>query len=216
MQKSLTGFWIALLGLWMAGTAGVILYANQQHIPARVWIPALFALLVEASLYISTGFAPVRDRLARLGGKLPFVLMGSAIVPYFIYGIGTGTFRMQSVAILLVLSAVAAFWYRFMPRSPYTDLLYLALMGGVFLTHVFADIYINPVRKPELDIIGRMMWMRIGMVSVLVMRKAEPVDFGFVPRAKDWGIGLLFYLCSLPIIMPLALAIGFVQARTPQ
>lgn len=216
MQKSLTGFWIALLGLWMAGTAGVILYANQQHIPARVWIPALLALLVEASLYIATGFAPVRERLARLGRKLPLVLMGTAIVPYFIYGIGTGTFRLQSVAILLVLSAVAAFWYRFMPRGPYTDLLYLALMGGVFLTHVFADIYINPVRKPELDIIGRMMWMRIGMVSVLVMRKAEPLDFGFVPRAKDWGIGLLFYLCSLPIIMPLALAIGFVQARTPQ
>ena len=54
------------------------------------------------------------------------------------------------------------------------------------------------------------------MVSILVMRKAEPVDFGFVPRAKDWGIGVLFYVCSLPVILPLALAIGFVQARMPE
>jgi uncharacterized protein len=215
MQKSLTGFGATLLGLWAVGTAGVSYYAYQQHIPVQVWIPALLALLIESSLYLSTGVAVIRTRLGRLGGKLPFLLVATAVVPYLVFSLGVGNFRLQSLGTVVVLAAVAAFWYRLMPRGPVTDLLFLVLMGGVFLTRVFGEIYINPAGKPALDIIGRMMWMRIGMVGILVMRKAEAVDFGFVPRAKDWGIGALFYLCAIPVIMPLALWIGFVQWRMP-
>jgi membrane protease YdiL (CAAX protease family) len=210
MPRALSGLRITLILLWVCGTVAAVLYAHNQNIPARIVIAALPALLVESSLYIATGFAGVRSRLTAVGDSLPLVLVASAALPYTLMTLGFGTFRFQSVLIVAGLAAVAAFWFRVTPRHTAFDLLFLVLMAAVFLSGIFPGIYKNPAGKPQLDILGRLMWIRLGLSVILIDRGAEKMDFGFLPRLREWIAGARYFLYSLPLIVPLALLTGFV------
>lgn len=199
--------------LWVLGGAAMVLYAYQQDIPRRVWMAALPALLLEGAFYLAPGFQAVRERLARLKGWLAPLVVASAIAPYLIYSFGSGTFRIEAFGALLVLAATAVLWFRWAPREPWFDLLFLALMAGVFLMKVFGWIYWNPAGKPALDILGRMMWIRVGIVAVLIVRKGEPIDFGFLPRGCDWWVGVRYFVYSALATLPIALWTGFVHRR---
>jgi membrane protease YdiL (CAAX protease family) len=213
MNRGLNAFGLTVLTLWVVGSVGAILYANQQHIPQSVWMIVLPALLIEATLYIAPGFPVVRERLARLGGWLPPLMALSAVVPYTLLSIGLGNFRLEWVGALIVLSLVVGLWYRVFPRNTATDLLFLALMAGIFLSKLFSSIYVNPNGKPALDILGRLMWIRMGVLAVMLVRGAEGVEFGFVPRAKDWVTGARYFLYAIPFLAPVGLWIGFVQRK---
>lgn len=168
------------------------------------------ALLIEVAMYLAPGFAPVRERMAALGSRLTPALVASALVPYLMASLSLGSFRFDSLAILAVLSLIAASWYRLAPAKLASDLAFLALMAAVFLSRLFPNVYDNPAGKPALDILGRMMWIRLGVAAMLVVRGVDGVDFGFLPRRRDWTTGLLYYLLSVPLILPLAWWTGFV------
>lgn len=170
-------------------------------------------LLLEVTMYIASGFGAVRQRLAKLKGWLPAVMALSAAVPYLLFSIPVGTFRMEWLGALIVLSVVIGLWYRLAPKALPFDLLFLALVAGIFLSRLFPTIYFNPAGKPALDILGRLMWIRLGIYAVLLVRGAEHVDFGFVPKAKHWWIGAQYFLFSIPIIGVVAWSIGFVRPR---
>jgi len=200
--------------LWVIGSATAIGYAYQQHIPSYVWMAALPALLLEASFYIAPGFAAVRQRLIRLGrNRLPALLIASALIPYLIFSVGVGNFRGESFATVLILAATSILYYRCLPRSTAADLLYLVLVAGIVLSKVFAAHYVNPAGKPALDILGRMMWIRMGVCAIVLIRGGEPIDFGFIPRRRDWWVGGLHFLYAIPFVLPLALWTGFVHQK---
>jgi uncharacterized protein len=46
------------------------------------------------------------------------------------------------------------------------------------------------------------MWIRLGIAALLIMREWDPGAFGFWPRAREWRIGILYYLAG---IIPLVL-----------
>lgn len=204
---------MTLLALWVVGTAGVILYANQKNIPAAVWGAVLPALLLEASMYIAMGFPAVVDRLKRLKGMLIPAGMLSALIPYLFFSLATHTFRWEWLGAILVLSGTALVWYRVAPRDLIFDLLFLFLMAGVFISAIFPTIYVNPAGKPSLDIVGRLMWTRMGLLAILLVRGMENVDFGFIPGKKHWLVGVCYFLAAIVPVAIVGIGLGFMKWR---
>lgn len=143
---------------------------------------------------------PVRRRVEAFAA--PAVLAGlmtvSGAVPYCIAALGTGSFSWRSLVTLLGLAGSASFWYLFAGRRTLADVGFLALMAAVYLSKIFNTIYITPAPKVTLSILGVALWIRIGMMACLSIRKMGGIHFGFFPRLQEWKIGVIHYFGFLP------------------
>ena len=113
--------------------------------------------------------------------------------------------------LLAALAAGASFWYAVVKRGPAADFLFLAFMAAVFASRSFDWIYPRLTPRVSLDILGRLMWIRLGLLEVLSIRRLENVRFGFVPSAREWKVGVQLYLFFLPIGALVAFGLGFVH-----
>ena len=170
------------------------------------------AILVELSLYAATGFAPFRDRLrAMTPPRAVMLLAGSAALPYAMYTIGTGQFRMLACAAIIALAAVVSAWYVVLPKNRFADLGFLALIAAAVLTPIFQMIYERPAPRLRLEFLGQLMFIRLTVLSVLLFRQADGIDFGFWPRKHDWRIGVVQYLWFVPLGFGMGLLTGFID-----
>jgi membrane protease YdiL (CAAX protease family) len=153
------------------------------------------AFLIELAFYILPGFAGVRRSLSALPKTVLAVLLtGAAIVPYSLVTVPLGSFHILSLLAVFTIAAVIAFWYVLLKPRLAADLLFLAVVAGLFLSHVFPA----PTHALPLEILGRLMLVHTGVISVLCIRGLE-AGFGFVPSAREWRIGFLYTLCFLPV-----------------
>jgi len=159
------------------------------------------AFLVELAFYLAPGFAGVRKLFDALGSKplRAALLSASAVVPYLMVASRTGSFSLIHFVELLGVVLVAAFWYAFVPRSILTDLLFLGFMAAVYLTKLFDQVYGNPAPHVALGILGKLMWIRLGLMAVLSLRGIDDARFGFVPSREEWRVGAQHYLYFLPV-----------------
>jgi len=194
--------------LWVVGSIGGYQYSQQKDIPPAVAVPVLLALLVELSLYIALAFPDLRERAGRLGYGLPAGMTASAVVPYLICSMA-GTFNWQSLALLAVLAAAASWWFVLLPRRAAVDVGFLVLMAGVYLAKPFRDIYPPPVEQLRIDILGQLLWIRLGVAAVLLIRRLEGTGFGFLPEKREWLIGLRNYLYFMPLGVALMYGLEF-------
>src|SRR5258706_13728591 len=58
------------------------------------------------------------------------------------------------------------------------------------------------------------MLIRLYASVMLILREVEGTGFGFLPTAKEWRIGLKYFLYFLPVGRALAVALGLVHFRT--
>ncbi len=174
-----------------------------------MWV--LVAMLVELSFYFSLGFPGFRRRLEELGEKLGPAMVLSAVVPYAVYAAPLGLFRWQSLAVLLLLAAGASYWYRLLPRHAVTDLAFLCLMAGVVLGKLFHWVYAPPEPRLAVEVLGQLMWIRLGVVAVLVVRRMEGIGFGLIPNRREWRIGVKHYGLFLPAGLALSYGLGFAR-----
>ena len=79
--------------------------------------------------------------------RKPLLLAASCLLPYLIYSIPTGQFRVSGFLMLTGISLVMAFWYRVLPGGPVTDVLFVALAASIYISKVFDLIYISPIPK---------------------------------------------------------------------
>jgi membrane protease YdiL (CAAX protease family) len=200
-MKRMRQFLIALLVVWTAGCIAAYFYSTQQDIPSAVAVALLPAFLTELALYIAPGFQAARRHFERLGSKFvrAGLLTASAAVPYALVATSLHAFRFSSLLLLIVLAGIASFWYAALKRGPISDALFLVLMGAVYLSRTFSWIYPRATAHLSLDILGHLMWVRIGVLAVLSIRGFENVCFGFVPSRADWRIGVQLYLFFLPV-----------------
>jgi len=204
-MKRMRQFLIALLVVWTAGCIAAYFYSTQQDIPPAVAVALLPAFLAELALYIMPGFQAARRHFERLGSKVVRggLLTASAAVPYALASTSLHAFRFSSLLLLIVLSGVASFWYAVLKRGPLSgamsDSLFLVLMGAVYLSRSFSWIYPRVTPHLSLEILGHLMWVRIGVLAVLSIRGFENIRFGFVPSRADWRIGVQLYLFFLPV-----------------
>jgi membrane protease YdiL (CAAX protease family) len=102
-------------------------------------------------------------------------------------------------------------WYWLLPARPAVDLAFLAIMAAPMVLDIFRRIYASPAEGFDLRFLGQLMWIRTGISAVLIIRSIEGVGFGFLPRRREWAIGLRHYVYFLPLGLVLALALDFAR-----
>ena len=216
MKSPLTSFLVTVLVLWLLiGIAGIA-FAQHQNIPGWIAAAVLPAIALELTFYAATGFAAVRDRLATIPPKyLAAILVKTSLAPWFLYAAATGHFDLRSFAVLLTLTAAVAYWYIVLPRTFVTDISLLILIAGVTLSKVFKETYPTPYPKVALDFLGKLMLIRLTVFVFLLLRKAEHVNYGFLPTKQDWIVGLRYYLKFMPFGIALGYAMGYIRIVMP-
>lgn len=217
MQASLRPFFSMLLIFWSVLLIAAAVYSHRRAIPYAVTLVVLPAFLVEASLYLASGLASTRKRFERSAPKLilALTLTASAVLPFCVYTVAIGQFRWQSLELLTVLATIASFWYVILPHKRPIDILYLVFMAGVVMSKVFVSIYPTPIKGLHLEILGQVMWIRLGIVTLLSFRRAKGPNFAFLPRLLDWKIGILHFLAFIPIGVALAIVLRFARYQPP-
>jgi len=183
----------------MALCAAAFFYSLQKGISRGMAAAVLPAFLTELALYILPGFAGVRRSLSALPKTvLAILLTGAAVVPYLSATVPLGSFHVLSLLAVFAIAAVIAFWYVLLKPRLAVDLFFLAIVAALFLSRLFPVLYPAPTHALPLDILGRLMLVNTGVISVLCIRGLE-AGFGFVPTAREWRIGILYTLCFVPV-----------------
>ena len=216
-MKQMRQFLTTLVVVWTAACIATYIYSQQQNIPSSIALAVLPAFLIEFAFYLAPGFSAVRKAFDRTGSKpvRAVLLAASGVIPYLIESIGTGTFRFSALLSLLAVVLVASFWYAWIRPGIPADLLFLAFMAAVYLSKLFEQIYVHPAPRVALEILGRLMWIRIGLMAVLSLRSMEDARFGFVPTTKEWRTGVRLYLFFLPVGAAIAYLLHFAHFRPP-
>jgi membrane protease YdiL (CAAX protease family) len=207
-----------VLSLWVAFCAIAFYYSAQADVPRFIALAFLLAGLVETALYVATGFAGPREMFDSISPPAlrALALTCSAVLPYLIYSLASGTFHWRWFGLLALLATISSAWFVAQPRhSPAIEILFLAFMAAVYLTRIFSRAYITLHPRVPADVLGQLMWIRVGILSVLSFRKLGGIGFGFLPSRKDWNIGVQQFVMFIPIGVLLAIWLRFAQVRTP-
>jgi membrane protease YdiL (CAAX protease family) len=193
---------IAVACSWLALIAAAAFYTREY--PSLHWIltAALPAFMVETLFYLGSLFENSRRWFASLGGarRQAALLWLSALLPYLIFSIGAGVVTRNGFYLLALLSGILAFWHAVLPRRLAYDAGFLIVAAAPFITKVFSRIYVSPDQHLKVDILGHLMWIRLGLISLLVFREWDPGPIGLWPKKREWLIGTLwFVLMILPI-----------------
>jgi len=174
---------------------------------------ALPALMLETAFYLASmfestrlAFAAIRQRRSQAA-----LLWISALLPYLVFSFAAETFARNAFYLLAALTAVFSLWYAILPRRFAYDAGFMVIAAAPILLRVFRRIYVSPDPHMRIDVLGHLMWIRIGVLALLVLREWKPGPFSLWPRASEWRSGLIWFLILvLPII---GLALGLHDVR---
>lgn len=166
---------------------------------------ALPAFLLEAVFYLGSVLEETRASVDTVRSRRlqALLLWSSALAPYLVFATVAGTWETHAFGVLAVLTGVLAYWYVVLPRRVAFDFGFLSIAAAPVLLHVFRRIYVSPSNDHfRVDILGHLMWIRLAIASLLLLRRWNPGAFGFWPRASEWRIGFGYYAAA---ILPIAL-----------
>jgi len=223
MPKS-GGRFQAVLGTgWLLLGLAAWLYARAKNLAGPAAFAVGAAFLAEFPCYISAGFDAVRHRLASLGKiRLAALMLASALAPYLISSEAAGSFDVRALLLLAAIAGVAAFWYVLLPVCAWTDAALLILLAATLLSGVFDRIYISPLPKLSISILGHLMLIRTAAWAVLGIRGAGPngggiaaveARFNFWPDAQQWLTGLRYFAALLPAAGVALWSLGLARLR---
>ena len=134
-----------------------------------------------------------------MGGKSvrAVLLVAGALLPYIVLSLAAHSFSRGLALAAAIL--VASFWYVGAGPGALADLLFLGFMAAVYLSKLFDQAYGHLNAHIALGILGKLMWIRLGLMEVLSLRGMKGVKFGFFPSLREWRIGALFYAGFLPV-----------------
>ena len=200
--------------LWLAAGLAAV-FVLPQNIALSAKIPFLLAACVELLFFAALGWPVVRHQLAeRFPARQFSALLGaSALPPFLIYAMGTGTFTFSALLILAGLSAAVAFWFTVLPKGALRDIGFLVLVAAVMLGGLFPAIYVDAAPKLQAEFLGRVLWIRLGIAASLMLRPQPGTGFGFWPTAREWRIGALGFIAILPPLLALGFLLEFVAVR---
>ena len=206
-----------VLAIWIAACIAAYFFSQQYHIPVPLTTAILPAFLLELAFYTTPGFAGLSQRFAGTGSKLTraALLTGSAIAPYLLLSLGTRTFGWLALGKLVVATGVISLFYTRERLSLFSDLLFLTAMAAVYLSSFFDQVYVRPMPHADVNVLGKLMWIRVGLLAVLCIRGLPGVRFSWWPSRHDWRIGVEMFLLFLPVGAAVAYAIGFARFRMP-
>jgi membrane protease YdiL (CAAX protease family) len=168
------------------------------------------AFLFEAFFYLGSVFEETRIWFSQFRAKRlqAAVLWLSAVVPYLILSLGAGTFQRNAFYLVVMLTGVLAFWHAVLPRRVAFDVGFLLVAAAPFVTRVFNRIYISPdPHQLQADVLGRVMWLRLGIAALLILREWDPGPLGLWPTNREWRLGFLYFAAAILPIALLSLAL---------
>lgn len=189
--------------------AAFIVILNQDIPSALLW-----AIMLEIALYLAACSPGPRARLAASFGALPLALgmILSALAPYVIYSLLSGTLRGPALLWLTGIVAILSFWYLRLPLKWWTDAGFVLLFGAVVLSRIFSIIYFSP-GKVHPSILGDLMWTRTAILAAVWFRGMEGINLSLWPSAREWRVGLRQFAWFLPIGLALGYALQFAKLR---
>jgi membrane protease YdiL (CAAX protease family) len=210
-------FFITVLCSFAGLSGAACFYSNQYtNISAWIWTAAFPALLLETLFYLGSVFEKSRQCLARISGqrRKAALLWVSALVPYLLFAAAGHSFQRNALMLLAGLTAVLTFWYVLLPHRIAYDAGFLIVAAAPFITRVFGRIYRSPDHL-HLDILGHLMWIRLGLLSLLILRGWDPGPVGFWPRLREWGIGVVWFAAVIGPLAAVALLVDDVRFAPP-
>lgn len=210
-------FVITFICTWLAIAVAAVVYLNLH--PGDTWLlyAALPACLLESGFYLGATFSETREALEEIfpPPRRALILWLSGLAPYLVFSLAAQTFRPPAFLLLAVLVALLSFWYLLVPRRAAYDIGFLAIAAAPIITHVFRRVYIAPDPKIQLDILGHLMWIRVGIGALLSLRPWDPGKFGLWPLRKEWRSGLGWYAITLVPVCAIALGLHDVRLAVP-
>ena len=208
-------FLLTVLAGWALLVPAGVCYARLKHVPPAIAAPILAACLLEYVLYLLPGFQDLRNWLAdRIPVRtLAFSLALSALAPYLIYSLPTGQFNPQALARLAALVLAISLWYVWQRPSPVADLSILALAAAPLVTRFFRHIYTSPLPSIPVEVLGHLMLIRLVASVMLMLREVEGTGFGFLPSAREWRIGVRYFVRFLPVGLALLTVLRMIHFR---
>ncbi len=165
--------------------------------------PAIPALVAELLLYLLLA-TPWPGRIP--SNWLPPAIAAGAVLPALLFPTAW-----PHLGLVLLIATIPACWFAVLPRHRATDLLFVAVMAALWVSEVFDGIY-----GSKLDILGKSMWIRSGILAVLYVAREPGIGFGFWPTRDEWRIGLKYFLWFLPVGLGIAYALGYLKAPQPR
>ncbi|MBV9267713.1 MAG: CPBP family intramembrane metalloprotease [Acidobacteriaceae bacterium] len=197
-------FFIAVLCSFAALFAAAWFYSEQFPNASRwIWTAAFPAFILETLFYLASVFEKSRELLAAIPGQArkALILWSTALTPYMVFAAAGHTLQRNAFLLLAGLAAVLTFWNVVLPRRVAYDAGFLVVAAAPFITRVFARIYRGPVDHFHLDILGHLMWIRLGLLSLILLRHWDPGPVSLWPRTREWRIGVAWFaVVALPLV----------------
>ena len=171
------------------------------------------ALALEIGCYLASAFIQTRNWLSsfRPARAQAAVLWCSAVVPYLIFSLCAGTFHSNAFYLLVGLTAIFSFWHVILPRRAAYDIGFLVIAAAPFITRVFSRIYLAPDKHVRPEILGQLMWIRVGILALLALREWNPGPFSLWPTLREWRMGGIYYCATIVPVALLGLAVHDVR-----
>ena len=207
-------FLIAVGCTWTTLTATAFYYSRLHPDFHWIWSAAFPSLLIETLFYLGSVVENVR--LAWAAG-LPSlktqaaVLWISALLPYLVFSLSAGTFAAKAFYLLAGLSGVFVFWYVFLPRRPAYDFGFLVIAAVPFITRIFGRLYLSPDSHLRVDFLGHLMWIRLGVIILLIFRGWDAGPVGLWPRPSEWKSGVVWFMAAILPVTAVAFVLGSVH-----
>ena len=206
VSRQLSAFlmaWALSLATSLAGAS-----ASLRHVGrGKEFLAAiLVAFALQFALYWLFGFPLLRERLeARFRRRNLILAVGlMLLVPYVIYGAGTGAFSAGAlVKLIAISSAVLGTYALFPPRSQkfsWQDGAVLLMIAAPAYAGWYRDVWRAPA---YLDVMARLFVVPLGAFAVLSVRRLADVGYVWRLEAGDWVEGakqlILFSVIGLPL-----------------
>ena len=173
---------------------------------------AAAALLLLPAL--TFGFAGERfvGCINRLPAARRMAIAALGAVPYYLAAHSTSEFRWWFVVLYAGLPSllVTLLWHarEHDPKQfgDWRDFAVLAVLGLIVEFRL-----LEPAWPAHFRSLGRLLLFDTGLYGFLAIRQLPGVGFDFVPRLRDWKIGLRELVFYAPIAIPLGLGLGFLH-----
>ena len=207
-------FRTVVLTAWVLLAIAAVVYTRIKSIPASIAAPVAAAFLLEFPFYLFPAFAGMRAGLSRRPRTVQAgVMVFASILPWIVLSVGTGTATLANAGLLLSVVAGVSFWYIVLPASAVTDVGFLAIVTALIAGKFFDTVYLSPIPKVSLSILGHVMLIRTGALAILQFRAGPTPEYRFLPTRGEWLNGAKYFVYSLPLIVGAYWALGLVELR---
>jgi membrane protease YdiL (CAAX protease family) len=210
--RSLRPYFITLAIVWLALVVAANIYA--QKYPANShWIMTgvLPAFLFEAIFFLGAVFEGTRQLFSSIERPLSrsLIMIATAIVPFLIVTLTAGTYDSHALLILVCLCVLLSFWWILFPHRIAYDAGFLIIAAAPMVLKVFQRLYVTPVPRVEISVLGHLMWVRLALIALLVQREFQVGPVGFWPNLKEWREGVLQFLLAIVPVSLIGIWIHF-------